>query len=141
MAEINQWVSITARYKHDIMATRTLWGKLIRTNSHGTDCKHTIRLPISQDTLEMGTFTSSGYSNLLTAAGPMEECDERALIQCLIQELNKLFALGLNEDPIVDRFMDNDLFEVAESSRKLLLLIGASHLSNIVSHLDTDKWR
>jgi hypothetical protein len=140
MAEINQWVSSTARYKQDILATRSLWGKLIRTSSHGNDCKHTIRLPISQDTLEMGTYTSSGFSNLLTAAGPMEECDERALIQCLIQELNELFALGLNEDHIVDRFMDDDVFDGTDVCKKPLLLIGASHLSNIAPHLDTDKW-
>ncbi len=98
MAEIEQWVRLMAWYNHDITATRTLWGKLIRTEQRGTDAKQTIRLPISQDNLEMGTYTSMGFSNLLMAAGLLEECDERVLIHCLIQELNKLFALALNED-------------------------------------------
>jgi hypothetical protein len=140
MAEIYQWVKQTARVNHDISATRTLWGKLIRTAEHGNDAKHTIRLPISQDTLEMGTYTSSGFSNLITAAGPIEECDEREIIHCLIQELNELFALGLNEDPIVDRFLEDDVFYDAAVEKKLLILIGASHLSNVADKLNTDKW-
>jgi hypothetical protein len=118
MAEIDQWVRLTAQVNHDISATRTLWGKLIRTVDHGTDAKQTIRLPISQDTLEMGTYTSTSFSNLLTAAGPIEEGDERVVIHCLIQELNKLFALGLNEDPIIDRFLEDEVFYDAMVEKK-----------------------
>jgi hypothetical protein len=39
MAEIDQWVKQTAWVNHDISATRTLWGKLIRTAEHGNDAK------------------------------------------------------------------------------------------------------
>ncbi len=39
MAEIDQWVRLTAQVNHDITATRTLWGKMIRTVEHGTDAK------------------------------------------------------------------------------------------------------
>jgi hypothetical protein len=140
LAEIDQWVRQTARVNHDISATRTLWGKLIRTVEHGNDAKQTIRLPISQDTLEMGTYTCTGFSNLVTAAGPIEECDEREVIHCLIQELNELFALGLNEDPIVDRFLEDEVFYDASVEKKLLILIGASHLSNVADKLNTDQW-
>jgi hypothetical protein len=87
----------------------------------------------------MGTYTSMGFSNLLMAVGLLEECDERVLIHCLIQELNKLFALGLNEDPIVDRFMKDKVFDDASPEKKLLLLIGTSHLSSIADHLNSEK--
>jgi succinate dehydrogenase flavin-adding protein (antitoxin of CptAB toxin-antitoxin module) len=51
-----------------------------------------------------------------------------------------LFALGLNEDPVVDRFMDDDVFDGTEEPKKPLLLLGASHLGNIAPYLDSDKW-
>ncbi len=44
------------------------------------------------------------------------------------------------EEPIVDRILDEDVFEYNASDRKLLLLLGASHLANITPLLDTDEW-
>jgi hypothetical protein len=64
MAEINQWVMHTLELNNDITATRTLWDTLIRTMEHGNDCKYLIRLPLSEHKLELGTFTSEGFSNL-----------------------------------------------------------------------------
>jgi hypothetical protein len=64
MAEINQWVTSTSGLNQDITATRALWDALIRTRAQGTDCIHNIRLPISQLKLEMGTYSSEGFSNL-----------------------------------------------------------------------------
>ncbi len=60
IAEINQWIASTSELNNDITATRALWDLLIRTRTHGNDCKHILRLPISQSTREMGTYTSGG---------------------------------------------------------------------------------
>jgi hypothetical protein len=43
-------------------------------------------------------------------------------------ELNKLFALGPKEDPIVDRFMEEEVFDDTTSGKKLLLMLDANHL-------------
>jgi hypothetical protein len=101
MAEINQWVTYTSELHSDISATRTLWDTLIRSKAHGTDCSSIIRLPLSQHKLEMGTFTSRGFSNL-EAATPMNEETERTLVLSLIQDLNELFSSGLCTNPVID---------------------------------------
>jgi hypothetical protein len=82
MAEINQWVASTSELNSDISATRALWDSLIRTRTHDIDCKHILRLPVSQCTRELGTFTSGGFSNL-TAAAPLNEESERSLVLSL----------------------------------------------------------
>ncbi len=81
----------TSELNSDITATRSLWDTLIRTKEHGADCKHLIRLPLSQLKLEMGTFTSMGFSNPEDAS-PMNEETERTLIQCLVGEIIDLFS-------------------------------------------------
>jgi hypothetical protein len=139
MAEINQWVMHTSELNSDITATRSLWDTLIRTKEHGTDCKHLIRLPLSQLKLEMGTFTSMGFSNLEDAS-PMNEETERTLIQCLVGEINELFSTGLCTSPVIDRFLDDDVFGSETPPRIPLILLGASHLNRMAEHFDDDKW-
>jgi hypothetical protein len=95
MAEINQWVMHASELNSDITATRSLWDTLICTREHGTDCKHLIRLPLSQHKLEMGTFTSVGFSNLEDAP-PMNDETERTLVQCLVGESNDLFSVRVS---------------------------------------------
>jgi hypothetical protein len=56
-------------------------------------------------------------------AGPLEEYDKHAFIHCLIQDLNKIFALDLNEDPIIDRFPEEEVFNDHVSALKPLLLL------------------
>jgi hypothetical protein len=70
MAEISQWIQCTSELNSDISATRSLWEKLVRTSEHSNDCTHILRLPLSQHKLELGTFTSGGFSNLTAAAPP-----------------------------------------------------------------------
>jgi hypothetical protein len=139
MAEINQWVSSTSGLNQDITATRAHWDALIRTRAHGTDCIHTIRLPISQLKLELGTYSSGGFSNL-TAAAPLNEENERSLVLSLIKDLNEIYAAGLCENPIVDRFLEDDVFQSDDQPRHKLLLLGSSHLKRIAGSLDTDKF-
>jgi hypothetical protein len=100
---------------------------------------HIFRLPVSLHKLELGTFTSVGFSNL-TAAAPISEESEQELVLCLIKELNDLFATGLSTEPIVDRFLDDEVFDNDPVTKKQLLLIGSSHLRRITEHLDTEKW-
>ncbi len=139
MAEINQWVMYTSELNSDITATRTLWDTLIRTKEHGNDCKHLIRLPLSQHKLEMGTFTSEGFSNLEDAS-PMDEETERTLVLSLVRDINDLFSTGLCTNPVVDRFLEDDVFGSEPSHRHPLILIGASHLNRIAEYIDGDKW-
>ncbi len=92
------------------------------------------RLPLSQHKLEMGTFTSEGFSNLEDAS-PMNEETERTLVQCLVGEINDLFSTGLCTNPVVDRFLDDDVFGSDSPPRTPLILIGASHLNRYVGIL------
>jgi hypothetical protein len=93
-----------------------------------------MRLPLSQHKLEMGTFTSEGFSNL-KAAAPMDEETEKSLIMSLIYDLNELYSSDLCLDPIVDRYVDNEVFE--DCSKQTLILIGASHLNRIADRIET----
>ncbi len=139
MAEINQWIMHTSELNSDITATRSLWDTLIRTKEHGADCKHLLRLPLSQHKLEMGTFTSEGFSNLEDAS-PMNEETERTLVQSLVGEINDLFSTGLCTNPVVDRFLDDDVFGSESPPRIPLILLGASHLNRMSEYFDDDKW-
>jgi hypothetical protein len=89
--------------------------------------------------LEMGTFISRGYS-FHTAAAPLSEESEHSLVLSLISELNEMFATGLSEDPIVARYLDEDVFEAENVTRPRLILIGSSHLNRIADQLDANKW-
>jgi hypothetical protein len=113
--------------------------KKIRTSDHSTDCTHIMRLPLSQHKLEMGTFTSGGFSNLMAAA-PLDEDSERAIVLSLLCELNKMYSTGLSEDPIIDRFMEDDVFVYDNGSKENIILIGASHLNRVAERLNSDKW-
>jgi hypothetical protein len=139
MAEINQWVTYTSELNSDITATRTLWDTLIHTKVHGTDSNITMQLPLSQHKMEMGTFTSGGFSNL-EAATPWNEKTERTLVLSLIQDLNELFSSGLCTNPVIDRFMEDEVFGSDAASKQPLILIGVSHLNRIAGKLDTEKW-
>jgi hypothetical protein len=139
MAEINQWVTATSEINQDISATRALWDSLIRTRAQGNECKHILRLPTSQFTLEVGTYTSGGFSNL-TAAAPLNEESERSLVLSLIHDLNEIYATGLCEQPVVDRYMEDDVFLTDDVPKHRLFLLGSSHLNRIAEHVDPDKY-
>jgi lysophospholipase L1-like esterase len=87
----------------------------------------------------MGTFTSMGFSNLEDAS-PVNEETERTLIQSLIGEINDLFSAGLCTSPVIDRFLDDDVFGSDTPSRVPLILLGASHLNRMAEHFDDEKW-
>jgi hypothetical protein len=140
MAEINQWVASKSGLNQDITATRTLWDALIRTRTQGTECTHVLRLPISQLKLEMGTYSSGGFSNL-TAAAPLNEENERSLVLSLIKDLNEIYATGLCENPVVDRFLEDDVFLSKVQLRHRLIFLGSSHLKRIAGTLDTDRFK
>ncbi len=139
MAEISQWVKCTSELNSDIFATRSLWEKLIRTSDHGTDCTHIMSLPLSQHKLEMATFTSGGFSNLMAAA-PLDEESERSIVLALLHELYEMYSTELSEDPIIDRYMKDDVFKDEDGSKEDIILIGASHLNQVADRLDSDKW-
>jgi hypothetical protein len=139
MAEINQWVTSISGVNSNITATRALWASHIRTSDTCTNNTHTIRLPLSLHMLEMGTFTSGGFSNL-TAAALLNEEDEHNLVLSLIRDLNDLYATGLCIEPVMDRFMEDKVFGPEPEQKKQLLLIGSSHLRRTAVHLDTSKW-
>ncbi len=109
MVEINQWVMCTSVLSSDITATRILWNTLISTKEQGIDCNYIMRLPLLQHKLELGTLTSGGFSNL-EAATPMNEETNRTLVLPLIHDLNELFSSGLCMDPVIDRFMEDDVY-------------------------------
>jgi hypothetical protein len=87
----------------------------------------------------MGTYSSGGFSNL-TAAAPLNEENEHSLVLSLIQDLNEIYATGLCESPVVDRFLEDDVFLSEEQPRNRLIL-GSSHLKRIASTLDTNRFK
>jgi hypothetical protein len=87
----------------------------------------------------MGTYSSGGFSNL-TAAAPLNEENERSLVLSLIKDLNEIYAAGLCENPVVDRFLEDDVFLNEAQPRHRLFLLGSSHLKRIVGSFDTDRF-
>jgi hypothetical protein len=100
-----------------------------------------MRLPASQHSSEKVTFLSVGFDNLKTAVDPLDEEDEKSLISLMLDELNNLYPVNLCTDVICDRFMEDDVFSNDTVDRTDLVLIGASHLSNVVKHVRQDAWR
>jgi hypothetical protein len=100
---------------------------------------HTIRLLLSQHKLGLGTFTTAGFSNLVAAA-PIDKEAERSLILSLVHDLNNLYATDLCEDPVVNRYLDEDKFYNDIYKKQQLILIGTSHLNRVTDRLDCDKW-
>jgi hypothetical protein len=100
-----------------------------------------MRLPATQCTSEKIPFVSVGFDNLKTAVDPLGEEDEKALITLLIDELNNLYPVNLCTDIVSDRFMEDDVFAGDSMDRTDLVLIGASHLSNVVKHVRHEAWR
>jgi hypothetical protein len=112
---------------------------LISTKEQGIDCNYIMRLPLSQHKLELGTLTSGGFSNL-EAATPMNEETNRTLVLSLIHDLNELFSSGLCMGPVIDRFMEDDVFRSDTTVKQSLILIGTSHLNQIAGIMDSEKW-
>ncbi len=77
------------------MATRTIFGELIRTKLYSNDQnEHKIMLPILLTSREMGIFTSKGSENLSTGTPPMGTENEQQLVLLRIKEINLMFPLG-----------------------------------------------
>ncbi len=66
---------------------------------------------------------------------------EHSLILSHISNLNDLFAIGLSDEPIVDRYLDEDVFQPESEHRKRLILVGASHLNPSRSSLTLENGR
>ncbi len=86
-------------------------------------------------------FVVIGFDNLKTAVEPMSKEDEKSLLVLLLEELNSLYPVNLDTDVICDRFMKDKVFDERTMDRTDLVLIGASHLSNIAKHIDIEKWK
>ncbi len=71
----------------------------------------------------------------------LDEEDEKSLISLMIDELNNLYPVNLCTDIICDRFMEDEVFTSDTMDRTDLVLIGASHLSNVVKHVRQEAWR
>jgi hypothetical protein len=65
---------------------------------------------------------------------------ERSLILSLVHDLNELFATGLSESPVVDRYLDEEVFGEDGGHKPPLILIGASHLQRVSAHLESERW-
>ncbi len=74
------------------------------------------------------------------AAAPLDEETERSLILSLVHELNNLFSTDLCEDPMIDRFLDEDVFYQEQGKKPSVILVGASHLNRIAERLDDSMW-
>jgi hypothetical protein len=70
----------------------------------------------------------------------MDEETERTLVLSLVRDINDLFSSGLCANPVVDRFLQDNVFGSESSQRQPLILIGASHLNRIAEYIDSDKW-
>ncbi len=141
LAEIEQWVACTGTTNDDISATRKAFMASLRTTEHTQQHQQIMRLPASQHSSKKVSFLSVGFDNLKTAVDPLVEEDEKALISLMIDELNNLYPVNLYMDIICDRFMEDEVFTSDTVDRTGLVLIGASHLSNVVKHVRQEAWR
>jgi hypothetical protein len=141
LAEIEQWVTCTGNANDDITATRKAFMTSLRTTEHTRQSQQIMRLPASQHSSDKVSFLSVGFDNLKTAVDPLVEEDEKALISLMIDELNNLYPVNLCPDIICDRFMEDEVFSGDTVDRTDLVLIGASHLSNVIKHVRQEAWR
>jgi hypothetical protein len=69
----------------------------------------------------------------------LNEESERSLVLSLIHDLNEIYATGLCEEPVIDRYMEDDVFGTDDQPKHRLILLGSSHLRRISEHLDQDR--
>jgi hypothetical protein len=139
IAEIEQWIKSTSG-NDTISATRAIFKDSITAGTECTDQHTLIRLPITQTSTEKCTFESMGFGNLKTVVDPITEDFERYLLGSLIDELNSLYPLSLATEFVCDRFLEDEVFSETMNPTALVL-IGASHLRNMVRLLDTPGWQ
>jgi hypothetical protein len=81
-----------------------------------------------------------GFSNLKKVIEPISEDFERYMLSTLVDELNSLFPLSLATDFVCDRFLEEDVFDETKN-RTALVLVGASHLWNVASLIESQDWQ
>jgi hypothetical protein len=93
-------------------------------------------------TLELCTYTRSGFSNLIMAAGLPEERDDRAHSSTASSrsKTNCLLWASVRIHLVTASWWRSYLTTTLQSGQKLLLLLGAGHLRNTAAHSDTEKW-
>jgi hypothetical protein len=52
------------------------------------------------------------------ATAPLDEESERSLVHSPVHDLNEIFSTGLSEDPVIDRFLDKEVFLNENSKRQ-----------------------
>ena len=86
-----------------------------------------LRLPASLDSQQTSVFSLVGPLNLVMVAA--DEPSERAVIECLIRELNLKFNVGLDTNFSTNRSIElncpNDIKETMD-----FVLVGSSHAYN-----------
>jgi hypothetical protein len=87
------------------------------------------------------TFITTGFDNLKTAVEPINEDEEKNLLNLLIEELNNLYPVSLCMDIVCDRFMEEDVFDDSAMDRTDLVLIGGSHLGNVAKNINPEHWK
>ncbi len=71
----------------------------------------------------------------------MNEEGEKYFLVLLLEELNSLHPLNLCTNNVFDRFMEEDVFDEGTMDHTDLALIGASHLANIMRHINQEAWK
>jgi hypothetical protein len=141
LAERDHWVSSTGNGTDDISVTHTAFMSSLRTVKHVSSHQQITCLPASQTNSEKLTFVTVGFDNLQMAVDPLSEEDEKAFLILLLEELNNLYPVNLGMDIICERFLEDDVFADDTMDRKDLVLIGASHLFNIIKHVNHGSWK
>ncbi len=71
----------------------------------------------------------------------MSEEGEKYFLVLLLEELNSLYPLNLCTNNVFDRFMEEDVFDEGTMDHTDLALISASHLANIMRHINQEAWK
>jgi hypothetical protein len=142
IAEIEHWVSITSTGTDEISATHAAFmDSSLHSSNPASTAQHIIRLPISQTSTEKATFITTVFDNLKTAVEPINEDEEKNLLNLLIEELNNLYPVSLCMDIVCDKFMEEDVFDDSAMDRMDLVLIGGSHLGNVAKNINPEHWK
>jgi hypothetical protein len=140
LAKIEHWICTVSHNTDEISAPRNFFATSLHTAKTLSIHEQIIRLPASLSSTERLPFIVTRFDNLKMAVKPMSKEDEKSLLVLLLEKLNSLFPVHLSIEIVCDRFMENkkNVFEDETMDRTDLVLIDASHLSNIRRYLDLE---
>ena len=136
VAELAAWLGGTGDYPL-VEFTRSVWDFLAKGGVGGSQPPYESRLKLPMDLSGLNTRTvqSNGWTFLHCGSIAIDEAEELKQITALIRDLNKGFALTLDECPDFNRSPTATATAVGGGKKPKFLVMGASHASRLATAL------